>query len=257
MAEPKLIEKIYENTWRIVDGGLDGSTTNIYLLAGEKKALVIDTGYGLLKLSEIIPDILQENGFSYGENMQGVLCACTHGHIDHAMGTWMFPEWYLRPEDNELYWDTTKHWLKRKYTEPIPIADGQIFDLGKRVIRTYRIPGHTKGSVAFIDENSRIIYDGDAASKEMWLHLPEACDKEEYLRILQDYRQFLVNSGISVRRTGHWDTEIGISDLDELISCTELAIDHPERHEYHQDQNGEAWIYRYKGEQLWTRPEEQ
>ena len=42
------------------------------------------------------------------------------------------------------------------------VADGEIIDLGGRKIEVVYIPGHTKGSIALLDVENRVLYSGDS-----------------------------------------------------------------------------------------------
>ena len=72
------IEKIYEDTYAIVDTSIGNGDVYLYLLVRNEKALLIDSGYGVLNLKKIIGTITDKE----------VICACTHGHIDHVFGAW-------------------------------------------------------------------------------------------------------------------------------------------------------------------------
>ena len=45
-----------------------------------------------------------------------------------------------------------------------PLVDEQVIDLGKRKVTVFDCPGHTSGSITFLDENSRILFMGDACN---------------------------------------------------------------------------------------------
>ena len=48
------------------------------------------------------------------------------------------------------------HWEK--------VEDGQMIDLGERQIIAYHTPGHTEGSVCYLDETTRILFSGDTVN---------------------------------------------------------------------------------------------
>ena len=43
----------------------------------------------------------------------------------------------------------------------IPIKDGDVIDLGNRRLRIIHLPGHTAGSIAILDEATRVLISGD------------------------------------------------------------------------------------------------
>jgi glyoxylase-like metal-dependent hydrolase (beta-lactamase superfamily II) len=50
-----------------------------------------------------------------------------------------------------------------------PLEDEQIIDLGNRKVTVYACPGHTAGSITFLDEKSRILFLGDAVNCNLGL----------------------------------------------------------------------------------------
>ena len=86
------MEQIYENTYAIREVGCAGEV-NMYLVVGKKRAALIDCGYGGIDLPAMIRTVTK----------LPVTVICTHGHIDHAFGSWMFEDVYLHPLDMEVY----------------------------------------------------------------------------------------------------------------------------------------------------------
>lgn len=50
-----------------------------------------------------------------------------------------------------------------------PLEDEQVIDLGNRRVFVYACPGHTAGSITFLDENSRSLFLGDACNCNLGL----------------------------------------------------------------------------------------
>ena len=82
-------------------------------------------------------------------------------------------------------------------TKIIPMDDGHIFNLGGKTVRVRHTPGHSHGSVAFIDEQDKIIFSGDNVCDALWMQLPGVTSIEEWLPSAQwlydmsaDYRIF-------------------------------------------------------------------
>ena len=169
--------------------------TNCYLVVGSEKALLIDCGTGFADLrgtAESLCDV-------------PVICAATHGHVDHVGGAGQFEAMYLHEDDckpftklqmsvaaRKLFLSsngaikahgfTAKDVRKGKYkTKLLPMKDGDTIDLGDRVISVHHTPGHTKGSVALIDEASHTVFSGDNVCDALWMHLPGSTSLEEWL----------------------------------------------------------------------------
>lgn len=178
-----IISEIANKTYLINEFGLDV----IYVLKGRSSALVIDTGTGYFDLKATIAQLLGDMPYEV---------ALTHGHVDHAGGIRVFDRVWLHPEDFRLIQNITPEG-RRRYGEMVrgtvgdrdawsysgeqipdeegplpellPLADGQCFDLGGRVVETVATPGHSAGSVCFIDDTSRILFSGDAANGNLLL----------------------------------------------------------------------------------------
>lgn len=185
------IEKLSENVYRLNE--FDG--TNCYLIEGEKKALLIDCGTGFCDIRGCAEKITDKP----------IILAATHGHGDHIGGLGQFEKLYMHKDDISAVNLIQKTYfarfmvtlfnkpvrdngfspfdiMKNKYkTKIVPIDDGYVFDLGGKIIRVHHTPGHSRGSVAYIDETDKIIFSGDNVCDALWMHLPGATSIEEWL----------------------------------------------------------------------------
>lgn len=136
------IIKINEGTWRIEDEGV-----RFFLLAGEDKALLIDSGMTVHNAKEIAQELVD----------LPVELLNTHGDIDHVGSNDEFDSFYMNPAEAANYYNTQKR------TGMIdPVTDGDIIDLGDRELEIITIPGHTPGSIAVLDKRHRALISGDA-----------------------------------------------------------------------------------------------
>jgi len=177
------IKEIAKNTYEIDEFDCG----SIFLLVGEEKALVIDTGSGIGDLRGVISSITK----------LPLVLVLTHGHGDHTGGLGWFDEYYMNTEDWDKYtWmeglEGRKHYAKiiadregKKYDydpeldilpwpkaakpKRLPLEDGEKFDLGGRIVTSYHCPGHTPGSMVFLDPKSRILFSGDSSNCNMLL----------------------------------------------------------------------------------------
>ena len=169
-------EEIGPNVFRIDESGI----ANCYLIIGEQKALLIDSGVGVGNLLECVEELTDKP----------VTLALTHRHCDHAGGRDFFPNYYVHEADNKLvYKILSSHFacsqllkmnhltgfsLSKKpyHSKLVLMKDDTTFDLGERLISLVHVPGHTEGSVVFLDSKSNIMFTGDDVNPYLWLQLP-------------------------------------------------------------------------------------
>lgn len=135
------IIKMPENSWRIEDGEV-----RFFLLAGDEKALLIDSGMNIHNAKEIAQQLVS----------LPVELLNTHGDMDHIGSNGEFESFYMHSAEASNYYRT-----QGKTGCFIPVENGEILDLGNRKLEIIHIPGHTPGSIAVLDINNRVLYGGD------------------------------------------------------------------------------------------------
>lgn len=156
-----IIQKLDSRTWLIEEEA--ECNVYMYLLEGEKEAVLIDTGYGTLELDKIVKEVTE----------LPVTVLCTHGHFDHIGGIGFFPTVRMHRADRELY---HQHRQEVRTIAPNCIApesweeldwfDGEMtMDLGGRTLEIFRVPGHTQGCIAVLDVERRQLFTGDTCCK--------------------------------------------------------------------------------------------
>lgn len=159
--------KLTPKTWVI--SFMNGSQF-IYLLEGDNKALLTDTGYGLGHLRE----------FCEGLTDKEILCANTHFHPDHAAGNGEFTEaivsedWKLdEPSVTEGEYPYDLNSLPYPDYKKILVGEsGLEIDLGNRVVKAVKAkPAHCNSSVFFVDETEGLLIVGDdMESAQVMMH---------------------------------------------------------------------------------------
>jgi len=244
------VTKIYKDTYAIKDSGLGQGSVYMYLLVGNEKALLVDSGYGLLDLKTIIGSLTDKP----------VVCVCTHGHVDHALGACQFDEAYLHSKDFDVYNNHTnpefitemgmkglmmrpppfirnnpgyinqvEKMSNKKYSPLTAIDDVESFDLGGRIVSWKHIPGHTQGSISIIDESYNTAFDADACAPGAWLFLEESSPLPDYLNELELYQGFLSERGVNSRYVGHAGKVLSEKYLLKLIKCVHVCIKKPKK----------------------------
>lgn len=218
-------EKIAKDTYRIDESGV----ANCYLLIGDDKALLIDTGCGAGNLKEAVSRLTHKP----------VVVAVTHRHPDHAGGAWQFSTCYVHKEDKKVIYGIMSlplvsrrmlkimgaaidRTLKRKRCRFVVMDDGHRFDLGKRTILVKSVPGHTKGSVVFIDEKEKLMFTGDNTNYCLWMHLPGCMSLEQWLksvRLILDYYDMGYKA-----YGGHSKGEQPVEETRKLYDCVKKVV---------------------------------
>lgn len=180
----KPVVEIAPHTWLISEYKL----VNMYLLEGEKSALLIDCGAGIGNVAQTVREL----------TAKPVAVAVTHGHLDHDGGAALFGKVYMHPADIKLSEESyangekAREWYaktrgkvrnpdaseeellslvqKNGQVKRTPMKEGQIFDLGNRTIEVIHTPGHSEGSVCFLDRENRLLFTGDMANDSLLLN---------------------------------------------------------------------------------------
>ena len=118
-----------------------------FLIVGEQQALLIDTGFedsGVYQAVREVTDL-------------PVQVLLTHGDRDHTGGLKDFGSCYLNQKD----WHLLDSGIEVK-----DLREGDIFRCGDFCLEVLEIPGHTYGSVAFLDREKKLLLPGDSVQKE-------------------------------------------------------------------------------------------
>jgi hydroxyacylglutathione hydrolase len=144
--------------WQLDDFGGFVSNENMYLIEGQDKALLFDTGMGTGDLAGYIKTLTK----------LPVAVAITHGHGDHFKQLDQFNEStvYMSKKDVTRLpagLVTSKFkWLK----------DGDMIDIGAgRIFEVIEVPGHSAGSLVFLDSKDKIAVTGDGVSSGSMVYM--------------------------------------------------------------------------------------
>lgn len=213
--------KLNENTWVI--NFMNGSQ-NMYLLEGDERALLIDTGWGAGNLRAYVERLTQKP----------VTVALTHGHLDHSGGC---GEWesvlMLSGAETDLY--SCNHLPFDVFKLPYPnftrmiVSNGDVVDLGNRKVELLDISAHSNGSLAFLDLDGGLLFVGDELeSAQVLMYKVEEIPGTDFV-LDQRLRTHHVNMLRLRSRKGEWHTilpahngtPIAHSYLDDFIALTE------------------------------------
>lgn len=149
-----------------------------YLVIGEKRAALIDTGNGIGDIKKVIEQITDLSVFVIN----------THTHGDHIGGNYKFDEVYVyecefsknRAKngqtkeqmghflDDEMVWKPLPEYFDAETWRIHPfrvtrwLKDGEIIDLGGRSLEVIHTPGHSPDSICLLDRENKIFWTGDS-----------------------------------------------------------------------------------------------
>lgn len=221
--------KIFENVTQII--GLAGE--QCYLIEGTEKALLIDGLTGIGSLKAFVRELTD----------LPVELVLTHGHVDHGGAAFEYGVCYVHPADiGQLYegGDPERRYGFATGSRPtgafmpvkediiplcpvrtLPVYDGHVFDLGGVQIEAIAVPGHTEGTLVFLDRAHRVIYSGDACNPNTLLGLNGSTTIETYKQSLLHFMEFY--GDIDVLYGGHGPMAVPKCIIEEAIElCDEI-----------------------------------
>lgn len=174
--------------------------SHAYLVEGEAYAGLIDTGLGIGDIRAVVEKLTR----------RPVIVLNTHTHWDHVGGNHRFDQIgvHAAEADDLLHprlSEASQQYLRRLQEEGYPfppdfdvkqfhprpssasfvLGHGQEIDLGGRQLMVWHTPGHSPGSVCFVDEVERLLFAGDIVYEgPIYLHLPGG-DPQAMLSSLQ------------------------------------------------------------------------
>lgn len=205
----------------------DLSGVHCFLVEGRDKALLIDTMTGLRGLPAFVATLTD----------LPVEVTLTHGHMDHAGGVFEFGRCYIHPADIPMLDGRTlparvgyvrgqlppgeapeaSAFVPDGPVEFVPLKAGDKLDLGGRALEVLHVPGHTRGSLCYLDTASGDFFAGDACNNNTLLMMDVSATIEEYLGALLalkerqgDIRRFYLFHGPSLQDK---------SCIDDNIQC--------------------------------------
>jgi glyoxylase-like metal-dependent hydrolase (beta-lactamase superfamily II) len=211
---------------RYIDAGV---RCNMWHVRGRTCDVLIDSGFGLRSLVDEVA-VLRE---------RPVLAVASHTHFDHVGGHHQFPERLVHPAEAAILASPTDHttvwagWEDRRVVvaQPEPdfdqrtwhvraapatrlVDEGDVIDLGDRVLEVLHLPGHSPGSIGLYEAATRtlftgdVIYDGELYD---WLY---HSDREQYRATLARLKELPGE----VFHCGH-EESFGRDRLHELVDA--------------------------------------
>lgn len=240
------INQIHENTWIIGEDIRKDFTDSMALVAGSKRAALIDTGCGIGDLKEVVS----------GLTKLPVTVLTTHVHLDHVGGHPLFDtdgqeseiyasplemrEWkesgmeaaslkqrmdFLRAAvegDEERYQKFAKSIVREGYFAYRPLTDGMTLDLGGVSLTACMVPGHTKESFVFVDMERGDAFAGDSINPTPWIFPESGTSVEKYGRAVERFRRKFPE--VRHLYSGHCMEDIGVGIIEDTLRCVKEIL---------------------------------
>ncbi|MEA4823595.1 MAG: MBL fold metallo-hydrolase [Clostridiaceae bacterium] len=183
---------------RIISEYRHWEETHCYLLEGNDRALLIDTGLGVCDISAEVRKLTDKP----------VTAVATHIHWDHIGGHKYYPDFYTH--ELEMDWlhggfplsmETIRSMVVDRCDLPegyevgtyeffqgTPtrlLSDGDTIDFGGRVVTALHTPGHSPGHLCFWETETGYLFTGDLVYKDRLFAYFPSTDPQAYLRSLE------------------------------------------------------------------------
>ncbi len=205
----------------------------LYLVEGDQRACVIDTGHGLGNLRAYVETLTDKPTF----------VVLTHGHVDHANGAALWDEVYMNHADLGVYaehsslekrrrqfaeWPQTRDIPVEEYnpirTAPfLPLEDQQTFDLGGVTLEAVAAPGHTPGMMMILIREERMMLFGDGCGLQVLMCFPTSSPISHYLAVLEHIKLYEPQYDLILRNHGACESPKEL--LDNCIACCRDILD--------------------------------
>ncbi|MBR4889092.1 MAG: MBL fold metallo-hydrolase [Clostridia bacterium] len=254
------VKDLGRKTW-VID---EYTAVQMFLIEGDEKAMLIDTGAGIGDLKAQVEKLTDKP----------LIVVNTHGHVDHTGGNMQFDEVWLDPEDFELdkkmntfevrvtyaasrvgtFWPEKKEEamaavLPQGEINYRELKEGMVFDLGNRKLEVIKIPGHSMGSIALLDKDYNQMFTGDMVNFQVLLYAGMGAPREVYIESL---RKIMARSNEYDRiLRGHSKPDGTVEDMKTLIGLVQGIIDGSDLGHYEEVGIRKGWVVRNGEFSVW------
>lgn len=170
------VSKLDDTTYVISEYG-HWEKVHSYLLIGNERAALIDTGLGIDNIKRMTDQLT---------NLP-IMVLTTHVHADHIGSHGQFDEIYVHEAEEDwlisgikkLSIEQIRKDISRDITKPVPssfnpstytpyqgqptgiLRDGDMIEIGERSLKIYHTPGHSPGHIAVYDTSRGYLFTGD------------------------------------------------------------------------------------------------
>jgi len=187
---------------------IDQDGVRSYLLTGPENAILIDTCFGGDILS--VCRTLTANP---------ITLLTTHSDPDHIGCDHQFENQYLHPAEFERYTSRSKNALKAN-----EMWEGDIFTVGEYSLEVVLIPGHTPGSVAFLDRGNKFLISGDTVQNGSIYMFGEGRNLSAFLASVKKLETMHADGLFETVYAAHGDAGISADILPDHIRLAEALL---------------------------------
>lgn len=209
--------------------------THCYLLCGNNRAILIDTGLGVSNIKNIVDSLTK----------LPITVVTTHAHWDHIGGHRYFNDIAVHA--------TEKEWLSVEFPLPLQVVknnltkvpcdfpsefdldayhifqgtpqtilhNGDLLDLGGRILKVIHTPGHSPGHCCFYESARKYLFTGDLIYRGCLYAFYPTTDPQLFyhsVRVVQQYdvaRIFPGHHQLDIPTSLMNDIEAGFAQLEE------------------------------------------
>lgn len=225
------VENIDDTTWAISEYG-HWEEPHSYLLVGNAKAVLIDTGLGIQSIKQIVKNFTS----------LPVQVILTHAHWDHMGGIKEFEDVAVHEADSnwlEHGLPITDQIIQQNFakvptTKPLPsdfnltsyttprrkpktiFKGNELINLGNRTAQILHTPGHSPGSICVYEESKGYLFTGDTLYKGTLYMNYESTDPVAFARSIQELVKL---DGVKKILPGHHELNVPTSLLTETYDA--------------------------------------
>ena len=182
---------------------------NLWHIQGRDKDLLLDSGSGLVSLREQLPWITE----------RPLVAVASHCHFDHIAGHHEFPERLVHPAEAQILASPNgENTLSAAFVgdemfEAHPdcplcyaeyrvkaapatglIEEGDVLDLGNRVLQVLHTPGHSPGGISLYEAATETLFSGDIIYDGPLIEDAYHSNLDDYARSLQRLRELPIRT---------------------------------------------------------------
>ena len=232
------VYKLNKNTYAIYEPNQWQEAIS-YLLIGSERAMLVDTLQGISNLKFVVDQLTE----------LPIIVINTHSHYDHIGSNYQFDTIYglqntytannARGLSNqELQGNVTpgsiwknlpknfsfEFYESKSYKIDKFVKNGDVIDLGNRIIEVIHVPGHSPDSIILIDKKSRLMLTGDSFYPAPIYVYSDSSSFQDFF--ISSQIMFSYRDDVDYLLPGHNETMQSVKFLSELRSAT-MAIINP------------------------------